>query len=157
MARLKCGDQNCTACPRYGRTRDLYNRRISSLFLYLKLLAMDPSTLLAVLQIFSVCFVVLPLKAFGDDDPKIHAAIDLLSATVDWTCYSRLACCCVRCASQNIYQLWRSFATCLVTKQQLLYNKLPINNYGIISYQSTVNKLQINSYAIISKQSTAIV
>ena len=36
--------------------RDLYNGRISSLFLYLKLRTMNPSTLLAVLQLFSVCF-----------------------------------------------------------------------------------------------------
>ena len=27
-------------------------------------------------------------------------AVDLLSATVDWTCNSCFACCCVRCASQ---------------------------------------------------------
>ena len=43
-------------CSRYGRIRDLYNGRISSLFLYLKLWAINPSTLLAVLQLFSVCF-----------------------------------------------------------------------------------------------------
>ena len=30
-------DQNCTACSRCWRTRDLYNGRISSLLLYLKL------------------------------------------------------------------------------------------------------------------------
>ena len=56
MCRLKCGDQNSTACSRCWRTRDLYNGRISSLFLYLKLRAMYSSTLLVVLQLFSVCF-----------------------------------------------------------------------------------------------------
>ena len=35
---------------------NLYNGRICSLFLYLKFLAMNPSTLLAVLKLFSVCF-----------------------------------------------------------------------------------------------------
>ena len=44
------------ACSRCGRTRDLCNWRISSLFLYLKLRAMNPSTLLSVSQLFSVCF-----------------------------------------------------------------------------------------------------
>ena len=59
MSRLKCGDQNCTACTRCGRTRDFYNGRISSLFLYMKLRAMNHRILLAVLQFFSVCFCYL--------------------------------------------------------------------------------------------------
>ena len=50
----KCGDQNCTACSIFGGTRDLYNGRIGSLFMYLKLRAINPSILLAVLQLFSV-------------------------------------------------------------------------------------------------------
>ena len=45
-----------TACSRWGWTMDLYNGRISSLFMCMKLWAMNPSTLLAVLQLFSVCF-----------------------------------------------------------------------------------------------------
>ena len=48
------------------RTRDLYNGRISSLFLYLKLPAMNPSTLLAVFAAFLGLF--LPLEVFGNDD-----------------------------------------------------------------------------------------
>ena len=56
MSRLKCGDQNCTACSRRGPTSDLCNGRISSSFLYQKLRAMNPNTLLAVLKLFSVCF-----------------------------------------------------------------------------------------------------
>ena len=36
MSRLRCGDQNFTSCSRCGRTSDLYNGRISSLFLYLR-------------------------------------------------------------------------------------------------------------------------
>ena len=44
------------ACSRSGRTRDLYNGRISSLILYLKFRAMNNSTLVAILQFFSVCF-----------------------------------------------------------------------------------------------------
>ena len=56
MSCLKFWDQNCTACSTCGWTRDLYNGRISSLFLYLKLWIMNPSTLLAVLQLISVCF-----------------------------------------------------------------------------------------------------
>ena len=39
-----------------GRTRDLHNGRISSVFLYLKLREMKTSTRLAVSQLFSVCF-----------------------------------------------------------------------------------------------------
>ena len=38
-------------------------------------------------------------------------AVDLLSATVDCTCYSCFAYCCVQCASQNIYIHWNVFAT----------------------------------------------
>ena len=94
---LKCGDPNCTACSRCVRTRDFYNERISSLFLYLKLRAMNPNTLLAVLQLFSVC--ICHLRSLLMMIP----AVELLSATVDWTCFSCFACCCVRCASQNIY------------------------------------------------------
>ena len=56
MSRLNCGDQNYTSCSRCGRTRDFYNWMISSLSLYLKVRAMNPSTLLALLQLFSVCF-----------------------------------------------------------------------------------------------------
>ena len=54
-------DQNCTACSRFGRTRDLYNGRISSLFLYLKLRAMNPR-----FAAFPCLF--LPLEVFGDND-----------------------------------------------------------------------------------------
>ena len=35
MSRLKSGDQNCTAYLRGGRTKDLNNGKIRSLFLYL--------------------------------------------------------------------------------------------------------------------------
>ena len=59
MSRLKCGNQNWTACSKCGWTRDLYNGRISSFFLYLKLRAINPSTLLAVLQLFSFFFLGL--------------------------------------------------------------------------------------------------
>ena len=90
ISRLKCEDQNWTACSRCGQTRDLYNGRISSLFLYLKLRAINPSTLLAVLQLFSVCFCHLrSLVMMIPIDP----AVDLLSATVNWTCYSYFSCC----------------------------------------------------------------
>ena len=68
MSLLKCGDQNCTACSRCEPTRDLYNGRISSLLLYLKLRAMNPRTLLAVLQPFSVYLCHL---RSGDDDSLI--------------------------------------------------------------------------------------
>ena len=51
----------------------------------------------------------------------LDPAVDLLSATVDWTCYSCFACCCVRCASQNIYLYWNSFATCSPTQQVYWY------------------------------------
>ena len=34
---------------------------------------------------------------------KMDPTVDLLSTTVDLICYSCSACCCVRCASQNIY------------------------------------------------------
>ena len=53
---LECGDQNCTACSRCVRARDLYNGRISSLILYVKLQTINHSTLSAVMQLFSVCF-----------------------------------------------------------------------------------------------------
>ena len=46
---------NCTAYSRCERTRDLWSGSIISLFLYLKSPAMNPSSLLAVLQLFSVC------------------------------------------------------------------------------------------------------
>ena len=104
MSRLKCGDQNWTACSRCGQTRDLYNGRISSLFLYLILRAINPSTLLAVLQFFSVCFC--HLRSVVMWCLFLDSAVYLLSATVDWTYYSFFSCCCVRCASQNIY--WTS-------------------------------------------------
>ena len=51
----------------------------------------------------------------------LDPAVDLLSATVDWTCYSCFACCCVWCASQNIYLHWNSFATCFPTQQVYWY------------------------------------
>ena len=111
MSHLKFGDQNCTACSRCGRTRDLYNGRISSLFLYLKLLAMNPITLFAVLQLFSV-FATWGLWWWWFQDPTV----DLLSASVDWTCYSCFACCCVRCASQNIYLHWNSCGACFFAR-----------------------------------------
>ena len=53
---LMSGNQNCTAHSRCGQTSDLYWGRIISLFLYLKLRAMNTSTMFAVLQLFSVCF-----------------------------------------------------------------------------------------------------
>ena len=57
MPRLNCGDQNCTACSRCGHTiGDFHNGMISSLFLYLKLRAMNPSAMLSVFQLLSVCF-----------------------------------------------------------------------------------------------------
>ena len=65
MSCLKCGEQNCTACLRCMRSRNLYNGRISSLFLHLKLQAMNPSTLLAALQFFSVCFWHIPIKNYS--------------------------------------------------------------------------------------------
>ena len=61
------------------------------------------------------------------------------SPTAQRTCYSSgdsscrlalhvacccLACCCVRCTSQDIYQHWNSFATCLPSQQDYLY--LPV-------------------------------
>ena len=89
MSRLKSGDQNCSACSRCGLTRDLHRGSISSLFLYLKLRAMNASTL-AVGHIadFSVCFSTSGLWWWFLDP-----AVDLFSATADWTCYSCLACC----------------------------------------------------------------
>ena len=71
--------------------------RISSLFLYVKLRAMSPSTQLAVLQLFSFVFATWGLWWWWFPDP----AVDLLSTTVYWTCYCCFACCCVQCTSQN--------------------------------------------------------
>ena len=136
MSRLKCGDQNWSACSRCGRTRDLDNERISSFFLYLKLRAMNPSTLLAVLQLFSICFCHLWSLVWLFRDP----AVDLLLATIDWTCFSCFACCCVRCASQNIYLHWNSFATCQPT--QLVYWYLPVVPF-VIRVSRTVAKFGI--------------
>ena len=80
MSRLKCGGQNCMACSRCGRTWYLHNRRISSLILYLKFRAMTTATtLLTALQFFSACFC--HSRSFP------NPAVDLLSPTVDWTCY----------------------------------------------------------------------
>ena len=58
MSRLKYRDQNCTACSRCGRTRDLYNGRFSSLFLY-QVLCWPFSAFL---------YLFLPLEVFGDGD-----------------------------------------------------------------------------------------
>ena len=65
------------------------------------LLAINQSTLLAVCSISLFVFATWGLWWWWFLAP----AVDLLSATVDWTCYSCSACCCVRCASQNIYLL----------------------------------------------------
>ena len=54
-------------------TRDLYSRMFNSLFMNLKFRAMNPNTLLIVLQHFSVCYSFC-LK-------------HLFLATVDWICY----------------------------------------------------------------------
>ena len=51
-----------------------------------------------------------------------------LVTTVDWTYYSCHAWCSVRCASQNIYQHWNSFATCLPIQQV----------FFIVSFRSSV-------------------
>ena len=67
---LKCGDQNCTACSRCCRIRDLYNGRISSLFLCLKFLAMNS---VAVFAAFLRLF--LPLEVIGDDDSLIPMSV----------------------------------------------------------------------------------
>ena len=101
MSRLKCRDQNCTTCSRCRLTRDLSNGRISSLFLYLELLAMNPSTLLAILQIFSVCSFHLRSLVMMIPRSSCWSVV----GTVDWICYSCFACCCVRGALQNII-LW---------------------------------------------------
>ena len=127
MSRLKCGDQNCTAYSRRGRTMDLYSGMISSLFLYLKLRAMNPCTLLAVSQLSLLLFATWGVCCWWFLDP----AVDLLS-TVVWTCYRCLARCCVRCA--YIYQHWNSFATCLPTQQGCWC--LPVFRYVIQVYIS---------------------
>ena len=52
------GNQKCTAYSRCGRTRDVYNGRIISLFLYLKLRATNPNSIL-----FGTVFLALiPVK-----------------------------------------------------------------------------------------------
>ena len=66
MYRLTFGDQNCTACSRCLRTRDLYNGRISSLFLFLKLRIMNHQYSVGPFEAFLCLF--LPLGVFGDDD-----------------------------------------------------------------------------------------
>ena len=82
---------------------------------------MNPRTLLAVLQLFSLfVFATWGLWWWWFLDP----AVDLLSATVDWTCYSCFTCCCVLFASQNIYRHWNSIATCWPTQQVCWY--LPV-------------------------------
>ena len=65
---------------------------------HLKLRAMNESALFSVLQLFSVCFC--QLRALVMMIPR--STVDLLLATVEWTCYSCFARCCVWCASQNI-------------------------------------------------------
>ena len=64
IPRLKCVDQNRTVCSRRGRTKDLYNEMICSLFLYLKLRAINPCTLFAVAAFLCL---FLSLELFGDD------------------------------------------------------------------------------------------
>ena len=117
---LKCGDQNCTAYSRCGRTRDLYNMRISSLFLYLKLLEWTSVLCCSFCSFSLFVFATWGLWGWWFLDP----AVDLFSATVDWKCYSCLAFCCVRCASQKIYQHLNFFATCFPTQQVYWY--LPV-------------------------------
>ena len=111
---IKCGAQDCTVCSRCGRTKGLYNRRISSLFLYLKLREMNPCTLLVVLLIFSVCFGHL------FQIPLLICFEQLLIGLV----LVALHCCCVRCAWQKIYQYWNSFDICLPTQHLSWY--LPV-------------------------------
>ena len=72
MSRLKCGDQICTACSTCGQTRDLYNARISSLFLYLKLRD-EPQY--SVGRFAALLGLILPLEVFGDDDSEIPLLI----------------------------------------------------------------------------------
>ena len=69
----------------------------------------------------------------------LDPAVDLLSATIDCTCYGCFACF-VRCASQNIYIHWNSFATCLPTQQVYWY--LPVVHY-VIRVSSSVAKFGI--------------
>ena len=93
---------NCTVYSRCGRIGDLYSGRISSMFLYRKLLVMNPSTLLAVSQLVSSC-LFLPLEVWWWW--LLDPSVDLLLSTVDWTCHSCLDYCCVRIASQNIVNI----------------------------------------------------
>ena len=73
MSSFKCGDKNSTACSRSGRTRDLNNGRISSLFLYLKLKGNAPQDSVGRFAVFLCLF--LPLAVFFDDDSKIPLLI----------------------------------------------------------------------------------
>ena len=57
---------------RDGRARDLYNGRISSLLMYLKLRALNPSILLDVLQLLSVCFATCGHWWWWFLDPAVH-------------------------------------------------------------------------------------
>ena len=66
MSRLKCGDHNCTACSRCGRTGDLYNGRISSLFFVPEISGNEPQYFIS--RFAAVLSLFLPLEVFGDDD-----------------------------------------------------------------------------------------
>ena len=50
----------------------------------------------------------------------LDPAVDLFSATVDWTCYSCFSRSCVRCALHNIYQHWNSLATCWLSHNKFI-------------------------------------
>ena len=143
MSRHKSGYQNCTACSRCGQTRDLYNGRIISIFVYLKFRAMNPSTLFVVFAaFFSVCFchlrslvMMIPRSSFWSVEGNCW--LDMLQL---------FAYCCVRCASQNIYLHWNSFATCLPT--QKVYWYLPvvsIMSSGFLAlWQSLISSVNID-------------
>ena len=98
--------------------RDLYNGRISSLFLYLKLRQWTP--------VFCRPFCSFSLFVFATWG--LDRAVDLLSATVDWTGYRYFARCCVRCASHNIYLYRNSFGTCLPTQVYWYLPVIPLCN-----------------------------